>query len=231
MCTLPISPSLSIIVPMLDERPALPRLLEDLQSHREEGCEVLIVDGGSRDGSSELARRAGFTVASSAPGRARQMNTGAQLARGELLLFLHADTRLPSRADRLVREVLSNAARTWGFFQVRIDGGSPVLRIVAFLMNCRSRLTGIATGDQAIFVRRSVFQRIEGYPEQPLMEDIELSKRLKRTARPICVRARATTSGRRWESRGILRAIVLMWGIRLAYWLGASPETLARRYR
>jgi rSAM/selenodomain-associated transferase 2 len=231
MCSVATSPSLSIIVPMLNERSALPRLLEELQSHRREGCEVLIVDGGSRDGSDEVARRAGFTVASSLPGRARQMNAGAQLARGELLLFLHADTRLPSRADARVREVLSNANRTWGFFQVRIEGSSPALRVVAFLMNCRSRLTGIATGDQAIFVRRSVFQLIEGYPQQPLMEDIELSKRLKRTARPMCVRAHATTSGRRWESRGVWRTIGLMWAIRLAYWLGASPETLARRYR
>jgi rSAM/selenodomain-associated transferase 2 len=216
---------------MLNERQVLPRLLEHLQPIRREGCQVLIIDGGSEDGSAELARRAGLVVAGSIPGRACQLNAGARLASGELLLFLHADTRLPAGADALVREALANEVNTWGFFQVRIEGRSPWLHLVAFLMNLRSRLTGIATGDQAIFVRRSVFERVGGFPEQPLMEDIELSKRLKRTARPVCVGPHATTSGRRWESRGVLRTIVLMWALRLAYWLGARPESLARRYR
>ena len=192
---------------------------------------MLIIDGGSQDGSDDCARRAGFSVTASAAGRARQMNAGARLARGELLVFLHADTRLPADADRLVREALSHASRTWGFFAVRIEAGSPVLRLVAFLMNHRSRLTGIATGDQAIFVRRSVFERVGGFPDQPLMEDVELSKRLKCTARPVCVRLPVATSSRRWESRGVLRTIVLMWALRLAYSLGARPQTLARWYR
>lgn len=227
----PICPPVSIVVPMLNECQVLPQLLEHLQPYRRADCEVLFVDGGSRDGSAELARRAGFAVASSPPGRARQMNAGARLVHRELLLFLHADTRLPAGADTLVREALSDEVRTWGFFQVQIAGRSRVLCLVAFLMNHRSRLTGIATGDQAIFVRRSIFERVGGFPEQPLMEDIELSKRLKRTARPVCVGVRATTSGRRWESRGVLRTIVLMWALRLAYWLGVRPEILARRYR
>lgn len=227
----PDSPTLSIIVPMLDEREILPRLLDHLEPYRKAGCEVLLVDGGSQDGSIDLARRAGFTVAASAAGRARQMNAGAQLAKGELLVFLHADTRLPSGADRLIRRALVEESRAWGFFEARIEGTPALLRVVGFLMNRRARLTGIATGDQAIFVRRSAFERVGGFPEQPLMEDVEISKRLRRIARPVHVATPVVTSGRRWESRGVLRTIVLMWSLRLAYWLGVSAETLARRYR
>jgi rSAM/selenodomain-associated transferase 2 len=224
-------PSLSIIVPMLDEREMLPRLLEHLEPYRQAGCEVLLIDGGSRDGSDEFARQAGFRVAPSVMGRASQMNAGARLASGDLLLFLHADTRLPSGADTLVRHAIAKESRVWGFFKVRIEGNSRLLPIVGFLMNHRARLTGIATGDQAIFVRRSAFERVGGFPEQPLMEDVELSKRLKRIAWPAHVGQLARTSGRRWESRGVLRTIALMWSLRLAYWLGVSPETLARGYR
>jgi rSAM/selenodomain-associated transferase 2 len=225
------TPSVSIIVPMLDEREMLPGLLQHLHPYRQAGCEVLLIDGGSQDGSDEFARRAGFMVVPSVTGRASQMNAGARLASGDLLVFLHADTRLPSGADTLVRHAIADESHAWGFFKIRIEGESRLLPIVGLLMNHRARLTGIATGDQAIFVRRSAFERVGGFPEQLLMEDIELSKRLKRIARPARVRRYAMTSGRRWESRGVLRTIALMWGLRLAYWLGASPETLARRYR
>lgn len=223
--------AISVIVPLLNERRVLRQLIAELQQHRQNGCEVILVDGGSHDGSTELARAAGLAVLTSEPGRARQMNTGARRARGDILLFLHADTRLPGGAITLIRRALADESRTWGFFAVQIEGSSRLLRLVAFLMNQRSRLTGIATGDQAIFVRRTTFERLSGFPEQPLMEDVEISRRLKRTARPVCLRARVSTSGRRWETRGILKTILLMWTLRFAYWVGARPETLARLYR
>ena len=223
--------TISVIVPLLNERRVLQQLIAELRQHRQNGCEVILVDGGSHDGSTELARAAGLAVLTSEPERARQMNTGARRARGDILLFLHADTRLPDGAIKLIRRALADKSRTWGFFAVQIEGSSRLLRLVAFLMNQRSRLTGIATGDQAIFVRRTTFERLSGFPEQPLMEDVEISRRLKRTARPVCLRERVSTSGRRWETRGILRTILLMWTLRFAYWAGARPETLAKLYR
>ena len=223
--------ALSIIVPMLNEAAALPALLAQLARWRTRGCEVVVVDGGSTDGSATMARAAGFTVVDAERGRARQMNAGAALARGEVLLFLHADTQLPADADVAVRAALADGRRDWGRFDVRIAGRSPMLRVVAGLMNLRSRLTGIATGDQAMFVRREVFDGIGGFPLQPLMEDIELSRRLLRRSRPACLRARVTTSGRRWEQRGVWRTIVLMWRLRWAYWRGVPAEVLAEAYR
>lgn len=216
---------------MLNESAALPALIEHLEVIRNEGCEVLIVDGGSRDGSADMARRAGFSVLDSASGRARQMNVGAAAATGDTLVFLHADTRLPPGAIGLLRRALFDSGRPWGFFRVRIEGRSRILRVIAFFMNHRSRLTGIATGDQAMFVRRSTFERLQGFAEQPLMEDVEMAKRLRRIARPLRLPACVTTSGRRWEARGIWRTIVLMWMLRLAYWVGVRPEILVRRYR
>ncbi len=223
--------NLSIIVPMLNELEELPSLLAHLLPWQRRGCEVLLVDGSSDDGSAALAEFAGFTVLTSPPGRARQMNAGAQAAHGDMLLFLHADTRLPEGADVLVSEALADGRCEWGRFDVRIEGKPWLLRVVAFFMNQRSRLTGIATGDQAIFVRRSTFEAAGGFPDQPLMEDIELSRRLKRHSPLACITARAVTSGRRWEARGIWRTILLMWRLRLAYWRGVAPEQLARVYR
>lgn len=226
---------LSVIVPMLNEAAVLPDLLDHLLPLQRAGCEVLLVDGGSQDGCAVMARVAGFTVIDSPAGRSRQMNVGAKQARGDVLLFLHADTRLPDGAARQVTDALSasvgDVAPVWGRFDVRISGQSPWLKVVARMMNLRSRLSGIATGDQAIFVRRTVFQACGGFPEQPLMEDIELSKRLKRRSPPACLKNPVVTSGRRWESRGVWRTVVLMWRLRLAYWLGASAESIARAYR
>ncbi len=221
----------SIVVPVLDEAQALPSLLEHLAPLRDRGCEILLADGGSRDGSADLAEQAGFCVVRAPRGRARQMNAGAHAAHGDLLLFLHADTRLPADADALVVRALSRADRVWGRFDVAIDGSAAMLRIVAFLMNRRSRWTGIATGDQAIFVRRAAFDAIGGFPDQALMEDIEASRRLKRISPPACIAERVVTSGRRWERVGVWRTILLMWRLRFAYWLGANPEALAQRYR
>ena len=221
--------ALAIVVPMLDEAATLPALLVHLAGWRARGCEVVLVDGGSRDDSVAMARAAGLRVVVAERGRARQMNAGAQACGGALLLFLHADTRLPEAADAMVRAAL--AVQAWGRFDVRIDGRPLMLRVVAALMNLRSRLSGIATGDQAIFVRREVFEALGGFPDQPLMEDIELSHRLLRVSRPACLRARVRTSGRRWEQRGVWRTIALMWRLRWAYWRGVPAERLAEAYR
>ena len=165
-------------------------------------------------------------------GRALQMNAGAAVAQGEALLFLHADTQLPAQADRLVAEALGDkpSGRVWGRFDVRIDGAHPLLAVVAKSMNWRSRLTGIATGDQALFVRSDAFRRIGGFPPIALMEDIAVSSRLRRLSRPACIAARATTSGRRWEAHGVIRTVLGMWWRRARFFLGATPENLAAGY-
>ncbi len=222
---------LSIIIPVLNEVSGLPGLLEKLLPLCHESVEILIVDGGSSDGSAAIAEDAGFTVLRSAHGRARQMNTGAAATKGDVLLFLHADTALPDGAQHLIHRALADGCHVWGRFDVHISGQAFMLRVVAALMNLRSRLSGIATGDQAMFVTRNAFEAIGGFPEQPLMEDIELSKRLHNLTRPACIARRVTTSGRRWETRGIWCTIFLMWRLRWAYWRGASAEVLAQAYQ
>lgn len=223
--------TLSIIIPVLNEACRLPILLASVAPFRSRSVQVVFVDGGSTDGSAGLIERAGLQVVCSAKGRALQMNAGAAAASGDVLLFLHADTILPAGADALIFDALAASSRVWGRFDVHIDGRLRMLRLVAFMMNWRSRLTGIATGDQAIFVRRDAFRTIHGFPDQPLMEDIELSRRLKQFSAPLCLSERVTTSGRRWETRGVWRTILLMWHLRLRYWLGAPPESLASQYR
>ncbi len=220
---------LTFVVPALDEAAGIERCLARLQDARARGHEVIVVDGGSRDATPALAQPLADRVLQAARGRAMQMNAGAAAARGEGLVFVHADTLLPQGADAEVAAALAGAF--WGRFDVRIAGRHTLLRVVAAMMNLRSRLTGIATGDQAIFVRRDLFETLGGYAEIPLMEDVELSRRLRRRAWPRCLRARVETSGRRWESRGVLRTIGLMWRLRLAYWFGADPVRLAERYR
>lgn len=222
---------LSIVVPVLNEATILPALLDHLLPLGRQGVEVILVDGGSEDGSAELARSAGFTVLQAARGRARQMNAGAAKATGDVLLFLHADTRLPAGASMLIEQALAAGRSVWGRFDVCIEGKSGWFPVIAWLMNQRSRLTGIATGDQAIFVSRKAFAEVGGFPDQPLMEDVEISIRLKRLSPPACLRARVVTSGRRWETRGVWRTILLMWSLRLRYFLGTSPDVLARAYR
>ena len=227
----PGAPALSIVVPMLNEAAALPELIAHLSIWRERGCEVVLVDGGSSDGSAQLARAARFKLIDSACGRGLQMNAGAAACHGEILLFLHADTHLPDTADRAVCCAMANATRHWGRFDVRIDGRPAMLRVVAAAMNLRSRLSGIATGDQAIFVRRTLFETVGGFPELALMEDIALSARLRKHAWPVCLRARVRTCGRRWEQGGVWRTIVLMWRLRWAYWRGVPVERLAEAYK
>jgi rSAM/selenodomain-associated transferase 2 len=220
-----MAPRLSIIVPVLNEAAGIREALDALAPLRSRGHEVIVVDGGSEDGSASLAQPACDELLVTPRGRALQMNSGALVASGEALVFLHADTRLPERADELIFAALARAP--WGRFDVRIASRHPLLVLVACAMNLRSRLTGIATGDQAMFVRREAFC---GFPELPLMEDIALSRLLKRRGRPACVRARVSTSARRWEARGVLRTILLMWRLRLLYALGAPPQRLARDY-
>jgi len=222
--------ALSIIVPTLNEAGGLVAHLAALRPMRERGTEVVVVDGGSTDGTPALAAPWADSVVSAPRGRAAQMNAGAKLARGDVLLFLHADTLLPDAVDLLLAQALEDPARVWGRFDIAIEGTHRLLRVVAWTMNLRSRLTGIATGDQAMFVRRDAFDAAGGFPELPLMEDIALSRKLKRIGRPLCLRERAVTSGRRWEQRGVLRTIVLMWRLRGAYWLGVDPRRLAQAY-
>jgi rSAM/selenodomain-associated transferase 2 len=221
---------LSIIIPCLNEAEGIPSTLAALAPLRARGSEVIVVDGGSGDATVERARSLADLMITAPRGRASQMNAGAARARGEILLFLHADALLPEAADLLIVEGLKRSRRGWGRFDVTIAGRHPLLRVVERLMNLRSRLTGIATGDQAIFVTRSLFTAAGDYPEIALMEDVALSKRLKRFGPPLCLKHRLTTSGRRWEKNGVLRTIVLMWRLRLAYWLGADPSKLAMRY-
>jgi rSAM/selenodomain-associated transferase 2 len=190
-----------------------------------------VVDGGSRVGTVAVARRAaGVRVLESAPGRARQMNAGARAATGDALLFLHADTRLPDGAAAAIAAALAPGGVVGGRFDVRLDSPRPLLRVVGAMMNGRSRATGICTGDQAIFVRRDVFESLGGYAEIPLMEDIELSRRLKRRGRLAALRLRVSTSARKWEREGVLRTIALMWTLRLLYWAGVAPARLVGWY-
>jgi rSAM/selenodomain-associated transferase 2 len=220
----------SIVVPVLNEEPGIAATLRSLAPLRAQGAEVIVVDGGSSDAT--LARCAGLADrAMLGPrGRARQMNHGAAHASGTILLFLHADTRLPGPALDLVRGAIRRG-HDWGRFDVVIEGRSALFPIIARLMNWRSRLTGIATGDQAIFVRRDVFTALRGFPDQPLMEDVELCKRLRGRGAPACLAPPVVTSGRRWERDGVWRTIALMWRLRFLYWLGVSAQRLARAYR
>lgn len=222
---------LSVIVPVLNEADELPDLLQHLLPLICRDIEVIIADGGSFDGSADIVECAGFAVLRTARGRARQMNAAAALATGDVLLFLHADTRLPQGPTIWIEQALANHRHAWGRFDVRINGRPAMLRVVSCLMNFRSRLTGIATGDQAIFVTRRAFDAVGGFPDQALMEDIELSKRLRSLSRPACLAQCVITSGRRWEVAGVWHTIFLMWRLRWDYWRGVPVTQLAKKYR
>lgn len=216
---------LSFVVPALNEAAGIEDCLRGLAPLRARGHEVIVADGGSADATARLAAPLADRVITAPRGRAQQMNAGAAAATGDALLFLHADTRLPPGADAAVLAALRT--RAWGRFDVAIDSRDRRLAVVGWFMNRRSRLTGIATGDQAIFVRRADFP---GFPDIALMEDVAFCKSMKRVSPPACLRARVSTSARRWERHGVLATVLLMWRLRLAYWLGADPDELARRY-
>ena len=222
--------SLSIIIPALDEAEHIVATLDSLQPLRRRGVEIIVADGGSRDNTANLARERADQVLTVPAGRARQMNAGAAAALGEILCFVHVDSRMPEGADGLIVDGLSRSRRSWGRFDVSIAGTHPMLRVIAQLMNWRSRLTGIATGDQGLFLTRSLFEAAGRFPEIALMEDIALTRQLKRYSPPLCIAHRLTTSGRRWEKHGVWRTMLLMWRLRLAYFFGADPDRLARQY-
>ena len=223
-------PQLSIIVPCLDEAAGIVAALRRLQPLRGRGHEVIVVDGGSSDETAALAAPYADRVVVAPRGRAAQMNAGAALACEGVLLFLHADCTLPAQADHLILDGLTASGKKWGRFDISLDGAHPLLPVIAFMMNMRSQVTGIATGDQGIFVARDLFAAVAGYPPLPLMEDIALSRRLRASGRPLRVRSQITASARRWQRHGVLRTVMLMWRLRLAYFLGADPAGLALRY-
>jgi rSAM/selenodomain-associated transferase 2 len=219
---------LTIVVPTLNEAALIVDALEALAPLRARGAEVIVVDGRSSDGTARLAQPLADRVIAAPRGRGAPLNGGAAFGAGDAFVFLHADTTLPDNADRLIDMAL--ARRAWGRFDLRIAGRHPLLAVIARLINWRSRATGIASGDQAIFVTREAFFSVGGYPDLPLMEDIALSQKLKRLCRPFCIGTPVVTSGRRWEYHGIFRTVVLMWRLRLAYYFGIAPARLALRY-
>jgi len=219
---------LSIVLPVLDEAEGIVEALTALAPLRARGAEVVVADGGSSDATVALAGPLADVVITSPRGRGRQMNAGAAACHGNVLLFLHADTRLPPDADALIADGLARTGCTWGRFDVRVAGAHRLFPVIAVAMNLRSRITGIATGDQAIFATRPAFA--PGFPDIPLMEDIAITKRLKRTGPPLCLAGPVVTSGRRWEKHGVMNTILLMWWLRFAYFLGANPARLARSY-
>ena len=220
---------LSIIIPVLNDAAALSATLASLQELQAAGHEIIVVDGGSHDDSLAVATSLADQAATAAAGRARQMNAGAGMASGDVLWFVHADSRI-NAANRSSLLSALNEGASWGWFDVELSGHQAGLRWVEKLMNRRARLTNIATGDQALFVRRKLFDAVGGFPVIELMEDVAISRRLKNSATPVVLTPALQTSSRRWESHGILRTIMLMWTLRLAYFLGASPRLLVRLY-
>ncbi len=218
----------SIIIPTLNEEKIIQSCLSRLQSLRP-ACEIIIADGDSSDNTVALASSYADQIVSSEPGRAVQMNAGANRATGDVLLFLHVDTALPENALKLIEENISDF-KPWGRFDIRLSGRHLMFRVIAKMMNWRSALTGIATGDQVIFVTKEIFYAVGQYPEIKLMEDIALCKALNTISPPVCLKAKVTSSSRRWEHNGIFQTIVLMWVIRLLYFFGADAEVLAELY-
>ncbi|GMR05613.1 MAG: TIGR04283 family arsenosugar biosynthesis glycosyltransferase [Gammaproteobacteria bacterium] len=221
---------ISIIIPARNEAENIARLLQSLQVFRKNGHELILVDGRSEDDTTSIAIPFVDKLIQMPAGRAMQMNAGAGEATGDVLWFLHVDSVVPEHADKLIINAVTMKTYTWGRFDIRLSGRQRLLRLVESSMNLRSRLTGIATGDQGVFVSRGLFYKAGGFPQQSLMEDIALSKHLKKYQAPICLREKLETSSRRWEQRGIIRTILLMWRLRMAYFLGVPADKLALHY-
>ena len=221
---------ISIIIPVLNESGCIEENLRRLQPLRQNGHEVIVVDGGSTDDTMRIASRHADTVIAHERGRSLQMNAGTVAASGDLFLFLHADTRLPALVDHLLRATAIDNEKFWGFFKIRLSGKSVLFRIIEFFMNQRSRLSKIGTGDQVLFVTRNLFRQVNGYDEIPLMEDIAICRKLKRVIAPVSMNMPVMSSSRKWESNGIITTILLMWQLRLAYFLGINPSLLAKKY-
>jgi rSAM/selenodomain-associated transferase 2 len=220
----------SIIIPVLNESERVVEFLSALRRQTQNlPVETIVVDGGSSDDTVQRARQHCDRIVDAPRGRATQQNAGAVIATGDVLVFLHADTQLPQNAFEMIADSLSEHV-VWGRFDVAFDAEDWRLSMVSFMMNARSRATGIATGDQCIFVRRSAFVAVGGFADQLLMEDIEISKRLKAISPPACLRSKVTTSARRWKKKGVWRTIFLMWWLRFAYWIGVSPARLEKHY-
>lgn len=223
--------TVSFIIPTLNEETVIQKTLDCLQAERANGHEIVLVDGGSQDQTIPLAREYVDHIIQSAAGRSVQMNRGATASQGDILCFLHADTLAPIDCAAVIEEAVTKTGRPWGRFDVRLSGSHSPLRVIETMINFRSRLSGIATGDQGIFVMRTFFEQIGGFPLMPLMEDIQFSKQAKAHSRPVCLSQRLVTSSRRWEQNGIFKTVWLMWRLRLAFYLGADPHQLAQRYR
>lgn len=221
--------SIGVVVPVLNESAILAACLERLQ--RLGADAAILVDGGSSDGSEALLRASGMRWTHTSPGRARQMNTGASMLDSDIILFLHADTIIDSSHLEVIRLAMADPAIVGGRFDIHLEGRHPGLRLISTLINLRSRLSRISTGDQAIFARRRIFEDMGGFANMPLMEDVEFGRRLKRRGHIACLRNKISTSGRRWEQHGIVRTVLLMWWLRLRFWLGTDPDVLARSYR
>lgn len=219
---------ISVIIPILNEAKNIVATLQALLPLGH--SELFIVDGGSSDGTPAICRQFGVEVLTSPRGRAAQMNYGARRATGDVLLFLHADTRLPPTAFNDIRDALGEPRFVGGRFDIQLDGDHWMLRVIGAMISLRSRLSKVGTGDQGIFVRREVFQRMGGFPEIPLMEDIALCRALKRLGEVACLRSKVITSARRWESDGVWRTIIRMWTLRLLYLAGVSPVRLKKFY-
>ena len=221
---------LSIVIPVLNEADGIESFLSPLQALRRQGHEVIVADGGSHDGTADRAASLSDQVIQGPRGRAAQMNAGAALAHGDVLLFLHADSQLPDNSATLISDGLKSEKRHWGRFDIKLSGDRFMFRLVEWFMNTRSRVTHIATGDQGLFIERALFTSLGGFPVIPLMEDIAISRQLKKIAAPLCLRAKIVTSSRRWEKNGVWHTIWLMWRLRYAYWRGVDPADLARLY-
>jgi rSAM/selenodomain-associated transferase 2 len=219
---------ISVIVPVFNEEKNIAVTLAELQRLKPD--EMILVDGGSSDATRKICQRFGVELYLSRPGRAAQMNFGAQRASGDVLLFLHADTRLPPSAFDDIRAALQDRQVLGGRFDLQLDSPRPLLKLIGFMISLRSRLSKVGTGDQAIFVRREIFAELGGYADIPLMEDVALSRALKRRGAVACLHSRVVSSARRWEMEGIWRTILKMWTLKTLYLLGISPIRLKRYY-